>query len=167
MSNLPEPQENPDLIFAEDGQPFNGKKELTAEMNKRGITNFTVIDVGNKYAAYVESYWWVKFQAKSSKNDTNDVELAVNGDTIIVKRGERVCLPNRFLECADHATYPQFEQLPGKPRKIVAYIQIYPYERISKTTEAEYRKMLSEGTKTTKEAITKYGSDYDPERLGA
>ena len=98
-----------------------------------------------------EKYFWVRFDAKRSINDSDDVVLSVNGEVRNIKREEKIVLPERYLVCADNTTYPHFTQMPGEPRKIVGRIKVYPYDRIGEATEKEYRDMLAEGTKQTVE----------------
>lgn len=115
--------------------------------------------------AVKSDYYWVRFQAKSSKEETDDVQLSVNGETLIFRREDEVVVPQRFLECADHATHDQFRQLPGKPRKVVAKIKTYPYERLRPATEAEFKEILKSGTRKTRDLIAKHGQDLDPESI--
>lgn len=110
-----------------------------------------------------EKCWRVIFNAKSSPNDTEDVILSVNGESLVCRREVETIIPDRYKECADHATYVTFRQLPDKPRKIMGRIKKYPYQVVTEATWAEYEKMKAEGTKSTKEAIQKHGYDYDPD----
>ena len=124
-----------------------------------------VQDTQKRPAEPKEKYFKVRFQAKSHPNDSRDVMLAVNGETLLINRESEVIVPQRFLECADHAVYPHFRQMPNQPRKIVGKIKVYPYDRLSESTEAEYFKQKKEGTEQTKDAIRKHGFDLMPEEL--
>jgi hypothetical protein len=108
-----------------------------------------------------EKFFRVRFHVKSNPNDQENVELSVNGETRVIERNKEVVLPERFLECAKHSTYPVFRQLPGKSRKQVGEVQKYPHDVIKEATEAEYKKMLAEGTKATKEWVEKHGLEDD------
>ena len=122
---------------------------------------FTEFGIPEKY----RGYWRVKFNAKTTPNDSDDVQLIVNGETLIMQREKEVILPGRFLEDADHATYLHFRQVPHQPRKKVGTIKTYPYERIGKATKKEYDLQRTEGTKKTRQNIKRYGYDVDPEDL--
>jgi len=118
-----------------------------------------------EYVPPDKRFYIVKFSAKSSPNDTDDVILSVNGETLIAQRAREVIIPARFRECADHATYPQTRQLPGQNRKIVAQIKTYPYELIGEATEKDYLSGKEKGTQQTKRNILKYGYDVSPDDL--
>lgn len=112
-----------------------------------------------------EKFFRVVFHAKSSVNDTDDVILAVNGEILQIRREREVIIPGRFKECADHATFQQFRQEPGKPRKIVGTIKVYPYNLIGEATEGEYITMRREGTKKQAAMVAKHGFDVDPDAI--
>ena len=110
-------------------------------------------------------YWRVKFNAKTTPNDSDDVQLMVNGETLIIQREKEVILPGRFLENADHATYSHFRQVPHQPRKVVGTIKTYPYERIGKAAKKDFDLQRIEGTRKTRQAIKRYGYNVSPEDL--
>ncbi len=155
----------PGLIVGKDGKPFDSVKAAKASMNGKGIRSYDVVTVDGGFAVKVERYFRVIFHAKSSPNDPEDVQLSVNGDTLIIAREKEVVIPERFKECADHATYPQFRQLPGEPRKIVGKIRVFPYDLLGPATEAEYLKSRTEGTRKTKDIIARHGHDVDPSKI--
>ena len=94
---------------------------------------------------WIERYYEVIFNEKSNPNDTNEVQLTVNGECLQIKRGIPVVVPQRFLEVAQHTKYPQYEQLPDKPRKITSYITTYPYTQVREATEKEFVDMREAG----------------------
>ena len=100
-----------------------------------------------------EKYFKVRFHAKSNPNDTDNVTLGVNGEVIVIKREEEVIIPERFVECARHAVYPQFTQLPNEPRKATGKVMTYPLDVLGEGTHEEYLKMKKEGTQKTQEAV--------------
>ena len=102
-----------------------------------------------------EKFWEVMFHEKSNPNDTNDVTLCVNGENLLIQRGKRVVLPDRFLECARHTKYPTYSQEAGKDRKIVAWITTYPFEKISESTEETYKRQKRSGDKIAKDVLKK------------
>lgn len=140
-------------------------KAMPIKNEKKEVTGYCIqfMDFGipEKY----RGYWRVKFNAKTTPNDSDDVQLMVNGETLIMQREKEVVLPGKFLENADHATYLHFRQVPHQPRKVVGRIKTYPYERIGKATRQEYDQQRTEGTKKTRQNIKKHGFDVDPEDL--
>lgn len=114
---------------------------------------------------YVEKYYRVRFSARSSVNDTEDVQLSVNGETLVIQREKEVVVPHRFLECADHAEYLQFRQVPNAPRKVVGKVKVYPYERIAEASADEYHKQKTSGTRKLMDDIKRHGFDLNPHDL--
>ncbi len=110
-----------------------------------------------------EKFYRVLFSEKSSPNDTDDVQLHVNGETLVIQRNKEVIIPERFKVCADNATYQQFSQKPGKPRKLRGTIKIYPYQLMGDATLNDFQKMRSVGNKQTKQNIAKFGFDGVPD----
>jgi hypothetical protein len=155
----------PGLIVGKDGKPFASRKAATVAMNGKGIKSFSIVTVDGGFAAQPEKFWRVRFQSKASPNDPEDVMLSVNGETLIIAREKEVIIPDRYRECADHATYPHFRQLPNQPRKIVGRIKKYPYDILGEATEAEYLQAKATGTRKTKAIVAKHGHDVDPETL--
>ncbi len=178
------------IIFASNDEPFKTRAAAKAAMSKQGFHDeeWEVIELtaapskedpwGMKSDGFAirkrktrklgevdAEYYWVRFSAKSNPNDTDDVILSVNGETLLIRREKDVIIPKRFKECADHAKYPQYRQLPGMPRKVVAWVQFYPYQMLNPATESEFEEMKRLGNKTTAEAIKKYGFHYDPDTI--
>lgn len=114
-------------------------------------------------APFKEKYFRVTFSDKSSPNDSDDVELSVNGETLVIRRGLEVIIPERFKVCADNATYPHYTQIPGKPRKLRGHIRLYPYQLVGEATEAQFIKMKRDGNKQTRDFIKKFGFEGVPE----
>lgn len=153
------------LVVSKDGKPYDSRKALAMAMVKKGIKSYSVIPIDDGYAGRVEKFWRVRFQAKASPNDPQDVMLSVNGETLIIAREKEVIIPDRYRECADHATFPQFRQLPNQPRKIIGRIKVFSYDLLGEASEAEYMAQKAAGTKKTKDIIQKHGHDVDPETL--
>lgn len=99
-----------------------------------------------------ERFLKVRFHAKSNPNDTDNVTLGVNGEVLVIKREEEIIIPERFVECARHATYPQFTQLPNQARKVTGKVMTFPFDLLGEGTQEEYLKMKKEGTEKTQEA---------------
>jgi hypothetical protein len=95
-----------------------------------------------------ERYHWVRFMLAASDNDPKDVELTVNGDPLIIQRGVEVPLPQRYLECADHATHevmmPGESGVLGAGRSKPRRVQLFPYERLEgrRCTRDDFLKFL-------------------------
>lgn len=100
-----------------------------------------------------EEYFEVVFSPKSSPTDSHDVVLGVNGEMLVIRRSDRVIVPGRFLEAADHALYPTFHQMPNEERKITSWVQTFPYTRIRRATKAEYDEQKGAGDKVTLQAL--------------
>ena len=102
-----------------------------------------------------EKYYRVRFHNKSSPTDADDVQLSVNGEPIVIERGKETIIRERYKICADNAAYPTFTQSPGHNRKVTGEIHVFPYDLIGDATEDEYKKLLREGNKATREAAKK------------
>lgn len=100
-----------------------------------------------------EKYFKVRFHAKSNPNDTDNVTLGVNGEILVIKREEEIIIPERFVECARHATYPQFTQLPNEPRKMTGKVMTFPLDILGEGTQEDFLKMKKEGNAKTLEAL--------------
>lgn len=112
---------------------------------------------GADSSIHKETYWWVTFQAKANPYDFEDVDLAVNGEQLKIKRQERVCIPGRFVEAAEHAVRPSFKKIPGKNRKTSAPIMTFPFSKDGQGTHEEYITQKKQGTEQTIEHIRLYG----------
>jgi len=106
-----------------------------------------------------EEFWKVRFNAKSSVNDEDQVTLGCNGVLLKIEREKDVILPQRFLEVADHTVSIQYVQKPGEKRKIAGKVQTFPYTKIGKSTRAEYLIMKKKGTSDTKRSMELDGSN--------
>lgn len=142
MENLSQEHESPDGANAK-----KSAKKAPKTENKKDST---------------EKFYRVMFLDKSSPNDTDDVELSVNAETLVIQRGVEVIIPERFKVCADNATYQHFKQVPGKPRKLRGTIRVYPYQLLGLATNQEFMAMKRAGDRQTKEFIKKFGFDGVP-----
>lgn len=158
-------EQYPGLIVGNDGKPFSTRKAATSAMNGKGVKHYDVVPVEGGFAIRTERFWRVRFQAKASPNDPEDVELSVNGETLIIGREKEIVIPDRYRECADHATYPHIRQLPNQPRKTVGTIRVFPYDLLGEATEQEFLDQKAAGTRKTKAIIQRYGHDVDPDTV--
>lgn len=104
-----------------------------------------------------ERFFRMKFHAKSSPNDDDNVVLSVNGETVVIERQKEVVLPERYKVCAENARAPQFRQRPNESRKQVGEVITFPFDMLGEGTEEEYLEMKRVGTKATKEAVAREG----------
>lgn len=114
---------------------------------------------------YVETYWWVKFHAKSNPIDPDDVQQCVNGEVLQAPREVETIMPNRFLLGLDAAVIPKFTQMPGKPRKYTAKVRKFPYDRLRESSEKEYREWKNRHTRKHHDDVRRYGYDVTPEMV--
>jgi hypothetical protein len=94
-----------------------------------------------------ERYAHVVFMPRGSPNDPEQVELGVNGEQIVCRRSEVVCLPERYVEVARNAYHMKYEQKPGLGRKEIGTVHLYPHEvRDWNGTREEFMKTKKTGT---------------------
>ncbi len=129
--------------------PETGNQEQSSNsQNETGVQTKT-----RSKAKKAEEFWKVRFNAKSSANDEDQVTLGCNGVLLKIEREKDVILPQRFLEVADHTVSIQYVQKPGEKRKIAGKVQTFPYTRIEKSTRAKYLEMKKKGTSDTKKSM--------------
>lgn len=104
-----------------------------------------------------EQFKWVKFHSKSNPMDPDEVVLACNGEVLQIRRNERIPLPQRFLEVAEHARYRHFTQEPGRDRKVDREIHKYPFDVQGDCTLADFVRWKKAGTKATREHAERIG----------
>lgn len=158
---------NPELILSESGSPFKTETAAKSARTKMDLDQsaYDAVEYEGGWALKMnaqpssksahprkEKYYRVRFHERTDKSQKEDVELAVNGEVLQVIRGQSVVIPERFMEAADHATYPIFKQEAGEERKTMGAIRLFPYDNLGEATEAEYKMMLAEGRKN---AVTK------------
>lgn len=92
------------------------------------------------------------------KRRAKDVQLSVNGDVIIIKRGERVEIPYRFYEALLNAREDaavetdEINPFTGNPVMDWQEVQSYPFQVFSMPSEAEvaaWRERTQDGFKRT------------------
>lgn len=109
---------------------------------------------------YTEHYHRVMFVERSSENETEKVQLMVNGEVLLITRGEEIVLPDRFLECAQHTKQPRHKLVPNQPMKVVGQIQTYAYHVVKKDVgKADFDKMKKKGDKIVREMLDKQAKD--------
>jgi hypothetical protein len=93
-------------------------------------------------------FFRVKFLPRTDQQQPQDVILGVNGEFLRAPRNVETIMPSPFLEAADHATYNQYEQVPGADRKIVNQVCKYPYVVLGEVTRKEYEEFRRGSFKT-------------------
>lgn len=168
-------QEQLGLVYASGGAPFKtiagAKRGIDLQgLNSSNYEIIPVLDEEEEVVGYAgkpikseEEYWWVKFQSKGHPNDEDQVMLSVEGEALKMQRDKEVCIPQRFLECADHATYEDWRMEPNKPRKSRGKVTKFPYHKIRLGTREEFETQLATGTAKTKAHLERYGWDADVE----
>jgi len=128
-------------------------ENLTQQVTQAGKTKFEgVIDLQPPQEIPIIGYWEVIFSPGSNREDPEDVTLTHNGNCLQIKRNEKVVLPGYYLEIADNGTFPKYIQTPEQSRKIVGWMQFFPYTVLREATEGEYVRQKKEGDRLTAEA---------------
>ena len=154
----------PGQIFSMTGIPFKSEAAARAAITKkswnpddyqvRSFEDGFVLVPKPKVITVEEKFYRVIFNHKSGPNDEEDVTLVVNGEPLLIKRGAEVIIPERYKECADHATYPQFTQRPNESRKQIGEIMVFPYSTRGEATKQEYLAQLADGNRRTQIAMS-------------
>ncbi len=163
-----------ELILTAGGKPYTEQASAKSAATQKGFERYEIIEIEGGFAiklppgtkpgnALKERFYNVRFQEKGNPNDPDDVMLSVNGETLIIQRGIKVIIPERYKICADNATYPVFRQLPGKTRKQMGRVKVFPYDLLGESSRNEYLVFKQAGDELTKQNIAKYGPNVDPE----
>ena len=99
-------------------------------------------------------YHRVMFGGNELSTDTENVELSVNGEMLIMRRLHPVILPSRFLECADHAVVQSWRVLPGG-RPAPVYTRMFPYLYLGSASAEDYRRQILNGRRQMAQALRK------------
>jgi hypothetical protein len=102
-----------------------------------------------------DRYFFVKFQEKSSEQDLDLIPLGINNDVIMVRRGERIILPESYLRVADAAIYRKWRQVPGQQRKVETVVKRFPYERLGPASREEFVQMMMAGNERRDQDIAR------------
>ena len=101
-----------------------------------------------------ERHFTVRFHARQNSSEPLNVEGCVNQEILVMQREVDVILPERFVRHFALCRYPDERQLPGQPRKVVGWIQTYPFTVIGETTKEAFLKQRREGTEKTRKKFT-------------
>jgi hypothetical protein len=83
-------------------------------------------------------YFRVIFNPKGSANETDDVQLCVNGDWLICQREQPVIIPEAYLNAARDARRIMYATVPGQPLKRLNPIMEYSFRIEGSATHEEY-----------------------------
>lgn len=156
----------PSYTFHGDDAETGTSRQLYANLSEERVRNIFGTEISRKVFEdknnegtlredvdlSVEGFWQVLFTPKQDPNDTRDVELLWEGQVLLIERMKPVVLPGFYIEVADNATKAQYIQTPEESRKIISYVQKYPYTVQRRATIEEYIKMKTEGDRITREA---------------
>ncbi len=84
-----------------------------------------------------EQYSMVRFHSKQHVTDPDEITMSLNGNTLVVKRGVPVIIPNSYIEVVNHANYYTTEGSPFGPLKAIKHAK-FPYTFISPSSRREY-----------------------------
>ena len=104
-----------------------------------------------------KKYFKVRFHERQTPTEPVNVVLGINGEILVVKRGELVILPEEFVELARSCVLRCYFPVP-EGQKTVRKKMTMPrcsFDLLGESTEAEYLKMKEEGTKKTIQDLNK------------
>ena len=96
-------------------------------------------------AAATERYFEIVFSQKRDTNETEEVQLIVQGNPLQLLRGVPTIVPERYLNAAKDAVGVRYRNVQGKDRKVRTEVQTYPYTVIREVTEEEYIELKRKG----------------------
>ena len=105
----------------------------------------------------IKKYFKVRFHERQIPTEPVNVVLGINGEILVVKRGELVILPEDFVERARSCVLRCYFPVP-EGQKTVRKKMTMPrcsFDLLGEATEAEYLKMKEEGTKKTIQDLNK------------
>ena len=111
----------------------------------------------NKAADPEKKYFKVRFHERQTPTEPVNVVLGINGEILVVKRGELVILPEEFVELARSCVLRCYFPVP-EGQKTVRKKMTMPrcsFDLLGEATEAEYLKMKKEGTEKTIQDLNK------------
>jgi len=101
-----------------------------------------------------EKYYRVFIHEKSRQEDSNTIYVAVNGESLVLRRGSEVVLPQRFIEDLNHAVVPTYanEADPYNGRAKTGAVRRAGYNILGPSTKEEFRRMKVEGRRALEQA---------------
>lgn len=101
-----------------------------------------------------ERCYWTMFHESADPEAKNYVELGVNNDLLKVRRGDKVPLPERFIQVGQHTTMPVHGTKPGMLHKTTGHVCSYPHQVDTSTPCSwdEYLEWRRSGTEIQRKA---------------
>ena len=110
-----------------------------------------------KSAATGKKYFWVRFHERNSTTEPVNVTLGINGDILVIRRGEKVILPEEYVElarsCVIKFTGPVLDGSKNIRKQVT--MPRCPFDMLGEATEEEFFKMKKEGTEKTLASLRK------------
>ena len=110
-----------------------------------------------KEPAPAKKFYRVRFHERTGTNEPVNVVLGINGNVLVIKRGEEVILPEDYVtlarSCVISYTYPALDGSKNVRKRITR--PRCPFDLLGEATEEEFLKMKKEGTEQTLASIKK------------
>jgi len=104
-----------------------------------------------------KKYFKVRFHERQSSTEPVNVTLGINGEILVIRRGELVILPEEYVElarsCVIRFNFPVAEGQKTVRKKFT--MPRCSFDLLGEATEAEYLKMKKEGTEKTIQDLNK------------
>ena len=104
-----------------------------------------------------KKYYKVRFHERQSSTEPVNVVLGVNGDILVIRRGEEVILPEEYVELARSCMLRCYFPVPEGQKTVRKKLTMprCSFDLLGEATEAEYLKMKKEGTEKTIQELNK------------
>ena len=139
-------------IILDNGHPFKDQDKafeyMDTQLNGKGElvdvgTGFGILETVAKPAEPLD-YWKCRISPRTSENEDEVVDLAVQGRQLQVHRGTDVILPESFVKIAEQAIVEKFE-LRGSALVKTGELATCPIVRLSKSTEKDFKEQIKVG----------------------
>ncbi len=104
-----------------------------------------------------KKYFKVRFHERQTPTEPVNVTLGINGEILVIRRGEEVILPEEFVELARSCVI-RYKFPVASGQKTIRKPFTMPrcsFDLLGEATEAEYLKMKKEGTEKTLKDLNK------------
>ena len=104
-----------------------------------------------------KKYFRVRFHERQTTTEPVNVTLGVNGNILVIQRGQEVILPEEYVElarsCVIRYSYPVADGKTNVRKKFS--MPRCSFDLLGEATEEEYLKMKKEGTEKTIKDLNK------------
>ena len=120
------------------------KAELEAEIaalkakNTSLVKASTVKKNANDRIQTKEKVKIVRFSGKTDPDDNDDIFLAINGHSLVLKRNVEIPLPERFIKLAEDATIKTYEFSEEGDISKTNHLQRFPFSVLRDSTWKEF-----------------------------